>query len=215
MKRTTLILPLILLLAACSPAGSAAEATLPPAGATHPPADATSSAGQPVFFYYFIENPTPPYPEGSIVILADSLVLAPEAAGMSGSADPAADLRAALEAALQDGHNPWIGGSLYIDSLTLSDGFAEVALKGVIAAPGDVVLIAARWQILLTVFANANVQTALVTLEGDNIGNLGISHSSEGKTPDYAYNRAEVEAFKAENTYAPRVLPPYGFLKVA
>ncbi len=56
-------------------------------------------------------------------------------------------------------------------------------------------LIASRMQILLTVFADASVQTATVTLNGVCIGNLGISHDSEIRPADYAYTRAEIEAF--------------------
>ena len=50
-------------------------------------------------------------------------------------------------------------------------------------------------QILMTVFAETSVQTAAVTLNGECIGNLGISHDSEARPADYAYTRTEIEAF--------------------
>ncbi len=56
-------------------------------------------------------------------------------------------------------------------------------------------LIAFRMQILMTVFADASVHTATVTLNGECIGNLGISHESEAMPANYAYTRAEIEAF--------------------
>jgi hypothetical protein len=36
------------------------------------------------------------------------------------------------------------------------------------------------------------VQTATISLNGDTIGNLGISRSEEGKPADYVYTRAEI-----------------------
>ncbi|MCJ7622841.1 MAG: hypothetical protein MUO76_05005 [Anaerolineaceae bacterium] len=76
-----------------------------------------------------------------------------------------------------------------------------MVLEGEFFGAGDVVLIAAREQILLTVFTEASVQTATITLNGKNIANLGISHSSQAKPADYTYTRAEIETFIAENAY--------------
>jgi hypothetical protein len=84
----------------------------------------------------------------------------------------------------------------------LKDGAANVELEGVYSAPGDIVLIAARQQIILTVFAEEAVQTAVITLNGENIVNLGISTSSEAKPNDYVITRAEVQAFLAENAHS-------------
>jgi hypothetical protein len=62
-------------------------------------------------------------------------------------------------------------------------------------------MIAARMQILMTVFAEAAVQTATVTLNGKNIANLGISHESEAKPAGYAFSRGEIESYMAKNAY--------------
>jgi hypothetical protein len=77
----------------------------------------------------------------------------------------------------------------------------NVVLEGEYFGVGDVTLIAARDQILLTVFAEDAVQTATITLNGKNIANMGVSHSSQAKPEDYAYTRAEIEAFMEENAY--------------
>jgi hypothetical protein len=63
------------------------------------------------------------------------------------------------------------------------------------------VLGAASRQIALTVFANPTVQTAAVTLNGDTIGNLGVSSSANAKPAGYVYTRAEMEAYINEQGY--------------
>jgi hypothetical protein len=64
------------------------------------------------------------------------------------------------------------------------------------------VLVAARMQILLTMFANPAVQSAAVTLNGDTIGNLGVSSSTDAKPADYVYTRAEMETYLQEHAYS-------------
>jgi hypothetical protein len=76
-----------------------------------------------------------------------------------------------------------------------------VVLQGEYFGVGDVTLIAASMQILMTVFANVSVQTATVTLNGDTIGNLGVSNSMNAKPADYVFTRSEIETFINEHTY--------------
>ncbi len=84
-------------------------------------------------------------------------------------------------------------------SVAFSRGQADVVLQGEYYGVGSVTLIAARMQILLTVFANPAIETATVSLNGDTIGNLGIAHSLEAKAADYVFTRAEIEAYMADN----------------
>jgi len=51
------------------------------------------------------------------------------------------------------------------------------------------------------VFANPSVQTAAVTLNGDTIGNLGVSNSMNAKPADYVFTRVEIETFINEHAY--------------
>ncbi|HLU09323.1 MAG TPA: hypothetical protein VK003_06625 [Oceanobacillus sp.] len=155
----------------------------------------TTPESRPIVYYYFASGDD--FPAGSVVILADSLVLSPTA--IPGSADVAANIQAALQAAIADPRNAWTSNDLTLTSVTFDNGHAEVVLSGEISGAGDIVRIAARMQFLLTVFAEPAVQTATITLNGESIGNLGISHSSEAKPADYAYTRAEIEQFIAEN----------------
>ena len=96
---------------------------------------------------------------------------------------------------INDPRNEWTSSDLEISNVTVDEGHAAVVMQGEIFGAGDIVLIASRMQILMTVFADASVYTATVTLNGECIGNLGISHESEARPADYVFTRAEVEAF--------------------
>ena len=133
--------------------------------------------------------------------MPETYILAPTPSAAALVSEPAADLRSALEAALQDSRNGWMGDKLEIVSLTFSEGHTDILLQGEYFGVGDVTLIAASQQILLTVFANANVQTATVTLNGDTVGNMGVSNSMHAKSADYVFTRAEIEAYMSEHTF--------------
>jgi hypothetical protein len=165
-------------------------------------ATATENLAEPVIYYYFVEDPESAIPEGSVVILPDILILAPEVSDMEPGTDTAATIRSALEAVIKDKRNQWTNKSLIIDSVAFNHGHADVVLQGEIFGAGDVVMIAFREQILLTVFAEASVQTATITLNGGNIANLGISHIRQAKPADYTYTRTEIETFIKENASA-------------
>ena len=152
--------------------------------------------------YYFVTIEETPYPEGSVVIMEDTYILAPTISDIPFSDDTAADLKQALQAVLNDPRNGWESNNLEIVEVTFEGGHAEVVLQGDYFGVGDVTLIAARMQILLTLFANPTVQTASVTLNGDTIGNLGVSNSMWAKTVDYIFTRSEIDTFRTENAYA-------------
>jgi len=133
------------------------------------------------------------------VISLDIYILAPTWSDTTYSPDTAANLRTALEAVLNDGRNGWISTNVEIVAVTFGDGHANVVLQGEYFGVGDVTLIAARMQMLMTVFANTSVQTAAVTLNGDTIGNMGVSISLNAKPANYVFTRAEIEAFMNSN----------------
>lgn len=133
--------------------------------------------------------------------MPETYILAPTPSAAALASEPAADLKSALEVALQDSRNGWMGDKLEIVSLTFNEGHADILLQGEYFGVGDVTLIAASQQILLTVFANANVQTATVTLNGDTVGNMGVSNSMNAKSADYVFTRAEIEAYMNEHVY--------------
>jgi len=169
-----------------------------------PPTATSAAVPERIIYYYFVPVEEAAYPEGSVVIMPDTYILAPVLSESAYDPDTATDLRTALAAMLRDERNGWTSTNLEIVEVTFNVGHAGVVLQGEYFGVGSVTLIAARMQILLTIFANPAVQTATVTLNGDTIGNLGISHSLEAKPTDYVFTRSEIEVYAAENMY---VLP--------
>jgi hypothetical protein len=193
-RRWLLLTVLLILPAACS------LTTTTETKSTAVPTD-TAVQRMPIVHYYFASIPGNTFPAGSVVIVPDVLILSPTLSGIPRSADTAVNVQSAVQAMINDPRNVWTG-SATITSVTVDDtGHAAIVLSGEIKGVGDAVLIAARMQFLFTVFAESSVQTATITISGQNIGNLGISHSSEAKPADYAYTRAEVETFMAQNAY--------------
>ena len=152
-----------------------------------------------IIYYFFVTIAEGAPPERSVVIMPDTYILAPALSNITYGPDTAVDLKAALEAVLNDERNGWISSNLDIIEVVFDEGRADVVLQGEYFGVGDVTLIAARMQILMTLFANTSVQTATVTLNGDTIANMGVSR--EAKPANYVYTRAEVETFMAEHAY--------------
>ncbi len=193
-KALRYIIPCTILLFACRALAATPAPIQPTTGAAAPPsADA-------IMYYYFVPANTPP-PQGSVVIAPDIYILAPTQLLAAHGPDPAADLKIALQAALDDRHNLWVADKLEIAGITLDAGHADVLLQGEIYGVGDVTLIAARMQILMTIFANPAVQSASVSFHGDTIGNWGVSNSMDARPANYVFTRAEIESFMAQNAY--------------
>jgi len=150
---------------------------------------------EPLVYYYFVDSPDTDLPAGSVVILPDILALAPAESDVSPASDPGIDLSSSLQAMIDDTRNQWTSENLEVTSISYDQGSVSVALDGEIEAAGDIVLVAFRMQVLLTVFANTSVDSAIVTLNGECIGNLGISHESEARPPSFAFTRADIESW--------------------
>ena len=153
-----------------------------------------------IVYYYFVTPAENPIPGGGVTI-SSTYILAPTFSDTTYSPDTVDNLETALETVLNDGRNGWISSKLELVDITFDDVHANVVLQGEYFGVGDVTLIAAGTQILMTVFANPSVQTATVTLNGDTIGNLGISNSMNAKPADYVFTRAEIETFIKEHAY--------------
>ena len=151
-----------------------------------------------IVFYYFVQGGFHFVPEGSVLT---PILLFTASSDEPYTSDTAADLRTALELVLQHERNGWEGSDLEIIDVTLRNGHADIVLQGEYFGESDKVLSAASLQILLTVFANPSVQTAAVTLNGDTIGNLGVSSSTNAKPADYVYTRAEIETYLKEHAF--------------
>jgi hypothetical protein len=149
-----------------------------------------------VFYHFFV----PQHP--STWAVRTPILLLPASLDKPYTADTAADLRTALELVLDHDRNAWISRKLEIVDVTFRNGHADIVLQGEYSGESDEVLVAARMQILLTVFANPTVQSAAVTLNGDTMGNLGVSSSANTKPADYVYTRTEIETYWMEHYYS-------------
>lgn len=182
-----------------STADDADSTGVDPTGAVALPDDSTAmvepveASSSPVYYRFAAEGERPE-PEAVVTIQEGILVLVPVELAVDITTEPSARIRAALEAVIGDPGNPWTGESLGVESASIEDGHATVELQGSIMAPGDIVLVAARTQILLTVFAEPEVQTATITLNDECMANIGASHESELLPPDHVFTRADAEA---------------------
>lgn len=181
------------------PASQSASSTPATLQATSAP---TTQAQMPIVYYYFVAVASKSAPAGSVVILPNELILGPTLSDIARSPDPVTNIGSALRAMIRDPRNAWTSKDFSITSVSFKDGAANVTLQGEILGAGNIVLIAARQQIVLTVFAEEAVQTATITLNGENIANLGVSRSSEAKPAGTVYTRADVETFLADNAYS-------------
>ena len=176
--------------------------TQPPSPTQTQPTAITVPSLEQIVYYYFVNPKEAAFPAGSIIVMPEAYILAPILSGAALAPEADANLRSALEAALKDSRNSWISNKLEIVKVAFGNGRAEVVLQGEYFGVGDVTLFAASQQILLTVFANANVRTATVTLNGDTIGNMGISISLNAKPANYVFTRIEIETYMNEHAYS-------------
>lgn len=218
MKKTLVLIPLFISLLACLPqpvqnTATKAPATVTGTSPTHTPISPTPTlppsptpapvitvpSAEQVIYYYFVDPKETTFPAGSIVVIPQAYILAPTLSDAALAPGAATNLRSAVEAALNDPRNGWLSDKVEVVSVAINNGHTDVVLQGEYFGVGDVTLIAASQQILLTVFANANVQTATIALNGDTIGNMGISISLNARPADYTFTRAEVEAYMVEH----------------
>jgi hypothetical protein len=151
-----------------------------------------------IVFFRFFDGPA----HGHLGAVRTPILLVSAGSDQAYTADTAADLGTALALVLLHEGNEWISSALEIVAVTFREGHADMVLQGEYFGESDEVLTAARTQILLTVFANPAVQTAAVTLNGDTIGNLGVSNSTNAKPANYVYTRAEMETYLIEHYYS-------------
>ena len=183
--------------------GTVATPTMESTSIPSPIVPTLAQPQMPLVYYYFAAIKSNTFPAGSVVILPNQIILSPTVSTTMPAGDVATDVKSALQIMMSDARNLWKGDRLTVSHVTFSDGQANVELSGSVTGTGDIVLVAARLQFLMTVFANADVQNAKIMLNGANIANLGTSHSSEAKPADYVYSRAEIESFMQKNAYNP------------
>ena len=182
--RRLIVSVLLLFLSACNLNNNPEEAVV------------TEPVVQETIMIYYAFSTASHIPAGSINL--SGIILVPSSA-TSQSDDTAEMLRQALELAINDSDNQWTSDNLEISSIHFDSGHANIVLNGEIWGAGGLVMYATSSQFLLTIFANPQVQTAVVTINGENIRNLGISHISQAKEANYVFTREEIQTFLEEN----------------
>jgi hypothetical protein len=145
----------------------------------------------PIAYYTFVQSPDPAL-AGSVVIIPGELALVPITVPVARGDDVAGNIETALTAMLNDTANLWSSTDLIINGVTFNEGLATVRMTGDITAVGGAILSATGTQFILTVFLEPGVESAIITLNDETIGNLGISHSSQARPADTVYTRADV-----------------------
>src|SRR5262249_33650360 len=107
----------------------------------------------PIIYYYFASTQANTLPAGSVVILPSTLILSPTLSSQSRSSDTKSNIQTALQSMINDHRNIWKGSNLTITSISFNSGEASVVLSGDISGTGDIVLVAAETQFLMTIFA--------------------------------------------------------------
>ncbi|MFW5691536.1 MAG: hypothetical protein ACOCXZ_03450 [Chloroflexota bacterium] len=194
LHRFTVVAALLLLvfLSACGQADEATTPTSVPAIPTDLPAEATDAPVPDVLQAYFIEAGD----VGEIPVgCGDSATLHPIKAESSDRVD--GDIQARLNALLTRDVGDLPGNlinslaqtDMVVDSVSLEDGRVEVALTGPLVLVGTCEDARIEGQLLLNVFVEPEVETAYITVDGENIRQR---FDMSGRTgPDFVYTRGE------------------------
>jgi LysM repeat protein len=135
---------------------------------------------------------------GGIPVGCDGYMM-PVRTGFAFAQDPAANIQASLGPLLampstevgESGYVNYLGGQgLWISSLSVSDGHANLTLGGPFRLIGTCADPQIEAQILLSVFADPRVSTASITVNGQNLKQMVDMSGQTG--PDAIYTRSDI-----------------------
>ena len=143
---------------------------------------------QAILFYWrsFGINEVTPTEDDYVFI--EQIVLRRQELETAPSNDVSADLQSALGAMLSV-PNLWQADNVSIDSLTVTADLVTVNMSGEIRAVGGAVLSIVPTQFLLTIFEQVTINRAIVTLNGEHLGNISASHDSQIRPADFVVTR--------------------------
>jgi LysM repeat protein len=108
---------------------------------------------------------------GSVVVACESII-APTQSTTARTNDAATNIRNSLNALFTTGsstNNLWAGQGLSVQSVTVTNGRANIAITGGLSLTGACADGVMEAQFLLSVFGEAQVQSAYVTVDGQNL----------------------------------------------
>lgn len=106
---------------------------------------------------------------------------------------PSADLETSLQG-MMSSQNVWTAENVVLESVTVEGDMVTIRLSGTISAVGGAILSVVPTQFQLTVFEEPGIIRALITLNGQNIANIGISHSSQAVADNVPFTREGLTA---------------------
>ena len=132
-------------------------------------------------------------PEDDMIVLTSNVVLDRVVTDVSAGTDPADNIRLALQSIIESPEDRlWETEGMTIDEVTVDGSAATVRLSGHINVIGGLVAFGTQVQFAMTVFEQPDVETALITFNGQNIANLVVDHESQRKPEDFVYTRADL-----------------------
>lgn len=106
---------------------------------------------------------------------------------------PSSDLQTSIQG-MMNSQNVWTVENVVIESVIVEGDMVTVRLSGTISAVGGAILSIVPTQFQLTVFEEPGINRALITLNGQNIANIGISHSSQAVADNVPFTREGLTA---------------------
>lgn len=103
--------------------------------------------------------------------------------------DSVTDIETALNE-MMSSQNLWEAENVLIESITLEGDSLTIEMSGTITAIGGGLLAIVPIQFQLTVFEDPAINSTLITLNGENLANIGVSHSSLGVGNQIPFTRA-------------------------
>jgi hypothetical protein len=157
---------------------------------SNPPiADITQEAARSISYwrYFWLESGLP---EDDMIEVFPMVYLERVESDLVANADAAENIQIALQIIIDTPEDRiWETETMTIDDVRVEGSAATIVLNGDIMVFGGGVALGTEMQFALTVFEEPGIETALITLNGQNIANLVVDHPSQSQPDDFVYRR--------------------------
>ena len=138
--------------------------------------------------YWRFANITDVTPADTDIVIFGLGVLAEVESATVRTGIPATDIEIAMQDMINS-NNIWTAENIVIESVIIDGDMVTIRLSGTISAVGGAILSMVPIQFQLTVFEEQSINRALITLNGQNLANLGASHESQLVANDVPFTR--------------------------
>lgn len=169
-----------LTLIACSLSSPVAPTPVPPPPITFEPVETVA--------YWILTDIDEVTPRDEDYVFIEQLALSRIETATPQSNDIESNLAFAIGAVLM-ANNIWQANDTVLESVTVEGDLATIRLNGNISAVGGAILSLVPTQFLLTIFEDNHINQAIITLNGETIGNIVASQDSQLRPADFIYTR--------------------------